>query len=179
MYRNVSAGSSMILILSRPDDPHVPYVTRLLKARGADTFLWDPASFPATTELEFGCGSGGLTRRHLRLGDRVVDLDRVSSVWVRRPGKPAAGKEVRDPEHRRWVAEESERALAGLWDTLECRWVPGRPRAHDAARSTPHQLLLAARLARWRAPSGVPALPVTRRPGGTICRPTRRNAAFG
>jgi glutathione synthase/RimK-type ligase-like ATP-grasp enzyme len=72
-------------------------------------------------------------------------LDEIASVWYRRPAEPEPPEEVEDPDDRRFVAEESEEALFGLWRVLDCTWV-SHPDALNAASYKPAQLLMASRL---------------------------------
>jgi glutathione synthase/RimK-type ligase-like ATP-grasp enzyme len=136
----------MILILSWPDDQHVPYVTRHLEARGAPYVWLHPSAFPAAVAARASFGRGGLARRVIRQRELEVDLDQVTAVWLRRPGRPSVAAAVTDECQREWAADTSRHCLAGLWDTLGCLWVPGPPRVNRAGHSKARQLALAARL---------------------------------
>ncbi len=56
-----------------------------------------------------------------------------------------------DPEHRAWLERESDRVLLGLWDTLECRWIPAPPSVMREADEITRQLEWAQRVG-WRTP---------------------------
>ena len=136
----------MLLILSNPDDAHVPMVTPKLEARGIDYLCFDPARYPGDAGVSLGFDSSGTTRCLLEVDGRVHDLSGVTAVWNRRPGKPKAGTAVTDPTHRAFVELVGERCMTGLWEILDCRWLPARPAQDVRARNKLLQLALAARL---------------------------------
>ena len=136
----------MILILSRTDDPHVGLVTPHLETLNAEYLWFDPADFPARAQILVAYEHLGLRRRVLRWGGRDIDLDTVTSVWNRRPGDPTPASEVREQRHRRWVREESQEFLTGLWETLDCLWIPAKPAVSHAGYNKTSHLALAASL---------------------------------
>src|SRR5437588_3259860 len=136
----------MILVLSCARDCHLSLVTARLKELGADYFVFNPADFPTNASLTVEFGSRGLCRRVLRTTDRVVNLDRVTAGWVRRPGKPEAPPQVTDEDHRRWVVRESQDFLDGVWQTMDCLWLPARPRDSHFGYNKTYHLGLAASL---------------------------------
>src|SRR5437762_1973136 len=117
----------MILILSRHNDAHVPYVTSRLKALGAEYFHFDAADFPAASELSVGFEPTGLVSRTLRYKGQEIDLGRVTAVWNRARTTPSPAAEV-PPENHWWVSEVSTWWLAEVWESLDCLWIPDRPR---------------------------------------------------
>jgi len=134
----------MILIISAEDDDHVPYVTRKLEVLGADYLWFDPAHFPAESEIRIAYGQSGLARQVLRYRGREVDLTAATAVWNRRPGIPVAAPAVRQEDQRKWVSEESGSCLAGVWENLDCLWIPGKPRDISAGQNKVKLLALAA-----------------------------------
>jgi len=136
----------MILIISEACDNHVPYVTRRLDSLGAAYHWFDPARFPAESEVRIIYDRFGLTHKLLRDRGREIDLSAVTAVWHRRPGLPGAAAEVRGEAQRQWVSDESGHCLAGLWETMDCRWIPGKPRDIAAGQDKVKQLVLAAEL---------------------------------
>lgn len=135
----------MILILSKEDDAHVTPVVDRLKVRDVGWWCFNPAHFPANAEIRIEYEAGeGLSRRLLRYQDRTVDLATVTAVWYRRPCPPSAPAHIRDEGIRDWIATESRHLLTGLWETLDCLWIPGKPSDLAAAENKIHQLALAA-----------------------------------
>ncbi len=136
----------MILILSREDDGHVPLVVEQLAERGAEYLWFDPGTFPRDAEISLRYDARGLSSSRLRAGDRWIDLGRVEAVWYRRPGRPEATPEVQGAPEREWVARECIEFLEGLWETMDCLWIPGRPLAVEGGYNKVSQLALAGRL---------------------------------
>ena len=135
----------MILILSKEEDAHVSPVVDRLKGREIDCWCFDPAHFPAEAEIRIEyTAAGGVPRRLLQYQETTVDLATVTAVWYRRPRPPSAPAQVRDEGIRDWIVNESRRFLAGLWETLDCLWIPGKPNDLAAAENKIHQLALAA-----------------------------------
>ena len=146
----------MILILSEPDDPHVKVVTRRLEDRD-EAYLWfDPAQFPkeVTATLQFGP-----ERREVELHEDRLDLDRIRSVWYRRPGFPQADAKIVDKAQREWVQGEAFHFLMGLWQTMDCLWIPAKPLSSIVSENKLVQLQNAARLG-----FSVPRTKVTNQP---------------
>jgi glutathione synthase/RimK-type ligase-like ATP-grasp enzyme len=135
----------MILILSTQEDEHIAYVTRKLGALGAKYLWFDPADFPSEVEVLVSYERTGLVRNVLRHSSWELDLSTVTAVWDRRPRLPEAAPEVND-EHRKWVSDNNAYFIAGLWDLLDCLWVPGKRRAWQGAIEKTFPLALAAQL---------------------------------
>lgn len=137
----------MVLILSKEDDDHASYVIPRLQVRKADYVWFNPARFPAGSEITVDYDPiKGTWRRILRHDGREIDFATVTAVWYRRPEYPSAAEVVQDPGIREWISYESRHLLAGLWETLDCTWIPGKPRDVAAARSKVYQLAVASRL---------------------------------
>lgn len=136
----------MILIISVEDDRHVPSVTGKLEALGAEYLWFDPAHFPVESEIRVAYDRSGLTRRVLCHRGRAADLSAVTAVWNRRPGIPTAAANVREEGQRKWISEESGSCLAGIWESMDCLWVPGKPRDISAGQNKVKLLAFAAGL---------------------------------
>lgn len=140
----------MILILSEEMDPHATRVLEALRQRGAagpqSVVRFNPGRFPSTTELSFSCTASGHVRRYLRVDGAMVDLDRVTAVWYRRPGRPEPHAEITDERMRKCIADECQSILNDVWHTLDCRWVPARPSVIRRAELKAAQLMLAGAL---------------------------------
>jgi len=136
----------MILIISAEDDNHVPSVTRMLEALGAEYVWFDPAHFPTQSEVCIAYDRYGLSRQLLRFRDRDLDLAAVTAVWNRRPGLPTAAARIRGTACRKWMSRESGHCLAGIWENMDCLWIPGKPRDVRDGQNKVRLLALAATL---------------------------------
>jgi len=134
----------MILILSRENDEHAAHIVRRLKGRRARLLWLDPALFPVEMGIRIRCDRQGRQSRTLHLRRRTLDLDEVTAVWMRRPGNPRPDEEITDPESRTWTQEECKNLLTGLWESLDCLWVPGKPLAYTLGYNKAYHIGLAA-----------------------------------
>ncbi|MDQ3698553.1 MAG: ATP-dependent carboxylate-amine ligase [Gemmatimonadota bacterium] len=144
--RPTSAHGAAVLILSGADDAHVPYVAAKLEARGVEYLWFDTARFPAQAHMRIGLDQRGVTCRSLRCDGREFDLASVTAVWYRRPGKPEPPAELRDETQRNYSEWTSTHFLEGVWETLDCQWLPAKPAASRFAHNKVVQLALASRL---------------------------------
>jgi glutathione synthase/RimK-type ligase-like ATP-grasp enzyme len=135
-----------VLILSAPDDEHVPFLFPPLEQLGADYLWFDPARYPSEATVSARLTSAGVASKRLRTDDAEFDLAEFTGVWYRRPGEPVAGPEVAAESHRRFVELTSARFLEGLWELMECPWLPATPSVEKAADNKLVQLSLAAQL---------------------------------
>jgi hypothetical protein len=136
----------MILILSYPRDSHVPFIVRKLDRLRAPYLWFDPANFPADAEMRIEYERDGLRRRLLVHQGQQIELDTVKSVWYRRPGRSRVGAQFADAKYHDGLVEHCDVFCAGLWQSLDCLWLPGKPEADRAAENKIVQLQLAARL---------------------------------
>lgn len=133
----------MIIILTQANDPHADRVEELLGQRGADFARFNPALFPTQAGISLSGSTAENLRAELQWDGRTIDLEAVEAVWYRRPEFPAADPRITDPRTRALVEGECYAVLSDLWQTLEARWLPGRPEAVQQAQNHAPQLKLA------------------------------------
>ncbi|MFH8798405.1 ATP-grasp ribosomal peptide maturase [Streptomyces sp. NPDC017936] len=126
-----------VLILTCEEDVTADMVVVHLNAEGVPVVRLDPADLTHTVALSAEYVHGAF-RGHLSSAGRLVSLDSLRSVWVRRPGAPAA----RAPEPSAWLTEEASQALYGMLRGSGARWM-NQPDAARRARYKPWQLRLA------------------------------------
>ncbi|MFI5310551.1 MAG: MvdC/MvdD family ATP grasp protein [Gemmatimonadales bacterium] len=136
----------MILILSHIKDGHVLLMLPALEAAGASVFWFRTNEFPTLASLSLAFDEAGHQRRTLQTRDGMLDLDRVTAVWYRRPRTPDVDDAIEDRGLRRYVADESWRVISGLFETLDCRWVPGKPSRENPASNKVNEMARAAAL---------------------------------
>ncbi|MET9444565.1 ATP-grasp ribosomal peptide maturase [Streptomyces sp. NPDC006610] len=129
-----------VLILTSEQDVTADMVVVHLNAAGVPVVRLDPADLTGRVALSGEYAHGGF-RGHLSSAGRLVSLDALRSVWVRRPGTPAA--RVAQPSE--WLTEESGQALYGMLRGSGTRWM-NHPDAARRARYKPWQLRLAQRV---------------------------------
>lgn len=128
-----------VLILTCEEDVTADMVVVHLDALGVPVVRLDPADLTGGAALS-GEYVHGSFRGHLSAGGRLVSLSGLRSVWVRRPGTPAA----RAAEPSAWLTEESAQALYGMLRGCDAHWM-NHPDAARRARHKPWQLRLAQR----------------------------------
>ncbi|MFE2042369.1 ATP-grasp ribosomal peptide maturase [Streptomyces sp. NPDC059477] len=128
-----------VLILTSEQDVTADMVVVHLNASGVPVVRIDPADLTGGVALS-GEYVHGAFRGHLWSAGRLVSMDGLRSIWVRRPGTPA----TRVPEPSEWLTEESAQALYGMLRSLDARWM-NDPDAACRARHKPWQLRLAQR----------------------------------
>jgi hypothetical protein len=136
----------VILILTQPFDPHADHVAKMLTERGAQFIRFDPADFPMKASLSLGYTASGQIRSFLRLGETVVDLAQLQSVWSRRPRPAVPHEHIQDAKLREFLTEECQTFVQDLWNALPCPWLPGHPAAIRRAQLKASQLRVAAEL---------------------------------
>ncbi|MFI0168261.1 ATP-grasp ribosomal peptide maturase [Streptomyces sp. NPDC017095] len=128
-----------VLILTSEEDVTADMVVLRLGEAGVPVVRLDPADLTHGVALS-GEYVRGVRRGQLSVGGRLVSMDGLRSVWVRRPGVPAA----RAVQPSAWLTEESAQALYGMLRCTDARWM-NHPDAARRARHKPWQLGLAQR----------------------------------
>ena len=86
----------MILILTNADDGHADYVSARRCERGAAFVRFNPANFPTRASLSLRYAAWGETCYTLHTEDGPMELDDLTSVWLRRPDRPVAHDVITD-----------------------------------------------------------------------------------
>lgn len=128
-----------VLILTSEEDVTADMVVVHLNASGVPVVRLDPADLTGGVALS-GEYVHGAFRGHLSAAGRLVSIGGLRSVWMRRPGTPAARAAAPSP----WLAEEAGQALYGMLRGCDARWM-NHPDAAGRARYKPWQLRLAQR----------------------------------
>jgi glutathione synthase/RimK-type ligase-like ATP-grasp enzyme len=85
--------------------------------------------------MRFDC-CGSCSRFDLELDRSTLELERVRSVWWRRPHPPRVSDDIGVPSHRQFAANEAEHALGGLWQCLDAEWINDPLRDQAASRKS-------------------------------------------
>ncbi|MGW3150399.1 ATP-grasp ribosomal peptide maturase [Streptomyces sp. NPDC001177] len=128
-----------VLILTSDEDVTADMVVLRLNEAGVPVVRFDPADLTSRVALS-GEYVQGVSRGHLSIAGRLVSMNGLRSIWVRRPGVAAA----RAAHPTAWLTEESSQALYGMLRCTDARWM-NHPDAARRARHKPWQLKLAQR----------------------------------
>lgn len=126
-----------VLILTNEQDVTADLAVVELNSAGIPVLRLDPAELPGGVDVS-GEFTHGTFHGHLSVGGRVVSMAGLRSIWVRRPGTPAARAGAASP----WLTEESAQSLYGMLRCTDARWM-NHPDAARQARHKPWQLWLA------------------------------------
>jgi glutathione synthase/RimK-type ligase-like ATP-grasp enzyme len=136
----------MLLILTEPGDTHADAACRILDSRNCPYIRLDPAQFPVSLRV-----SAYISQSRERVAIREIssghniDLRSIAAVWYRRPGQSVSDPVLREQRYRAGIDEENHNFLQDLWQSTNCRWVPGTPSALRDAEKL-YQLTLASQL---------------------------------
>jgi ATP-grasp ribosomal peptide maturase len=126
-----------VLVLTCEADVTADMVVAELHEQGVPLVRFDPADLPGTGALSAEYVRGEF-RGYLSIGGRVASMQGLRSVWIRRPGEPAAHA----VEPSEWLSVETAHALYGMLDCTGARWM-NHPSAAAKARRKPWQLRVA------------------------------------
>ncbi len=135
----------MILVVSHRADEHARAVLATLRRQGAPARLLDVSRFPTELSVTIGAGGEGDGPILAPRRGRPLRLDQVRAVWWRRPQPFVLHDELRGGKRRIFAWREAREAFAGMWQSLDVRWV-NHPVRDEAAAHKPWQLALAGRL---------------------------------
>lgn len=143
-------GTKTVLLLSQPEDAHIPPVQKELCQMGVHVAFCDLADFPERIEMAARISSGEAWTGRLLASDGRMDFDveDITSVYWRRPQPYHAPEGYASPV-RDLLDQESYRGFLGLLlgapRSHQPFWV-SEPQAIRAAEFKPAQLATAARL---------------------------------
>ncbi|MEU6322060.1 ATP-grasp ribosomal peptide maturase [Streptomyces sp. NPDC047009] len=126
-----------VLILTSEEDVTADMVVAVLHERGVPVVRLDPADVPGKVVLSAAYAHGDFDG-HLSVNGHVLSMAGLRSVWVRRPGEPAAHAARSSP----WLTAETRQALYGMLYSASTRWM-NHPRNAEQARHKPWQLRIA------------------------------------
>ncbi|WP_217206878.1 ATP-grasp ribosomal peptide maturase [Streptomyces sp. AC550_RSS872] len=128
-----------VLIVTNEEDVTADMAVVHLNASGVPVVRLDPADLTGGVALS-GEFVHGAFRGHLSSGGRLVSINGLRSIWMRRPGTAAAHAAAPSA----WLTEEAGQALYGMLRGCDVRWM-NHPDAARRARYKPWQLRLAQR----------------------------------
>ncbi|MCX4858568.1 ATP-grasp ribosomal peptide maturase [Streptomyces canus] len=123
-----------VLILTSEEDVTADMVVAKLHETGVPVMRLDPADLPGKAVVSADYAHGDF-EGHLSVNGHVLSMGGLRSVWVRRPGEPAAHA----PHPSAWLTAETRQALFGMLYSAAARWM-NHPLNADRARLKPWQL---------------------------------------
>jgi ATP-grasp ribosomal peptide maturase len=126
-----------VLILTSEEDVTADMVVARLHEAGTPVMRLNPADLPGKAVLSAEYAHGDFAG-HLSVNGHVLSMGGLRSIWMRRPGEPAAHAAHPSP----WLTAETRQALMGMLYSAPARWM-NHPRNADQARLKPWQLRVA------------------------------------
>lgn len=142
---------STVLVLAQAGDSTADDVCLALDERGADIVRFDTADFPQSVTL-FATPDLLDSPGVLHVGERVLDLDSVASVYRRHPAAFTLPGGLSEAE-RRFAMQETVAGLSGTLVAQSWRWIDAPGAVADASYK-PRQLRVAT-LVGFRVPRTV------------------------
>jgi ATP-grasp ribosomal peptide maturase len=133
----------LVLVVTQLDDATADAVTEELNRRRVPVARLDPGDFPADVRVAARLDNDGL-RGSTRTWTRVVELERVRSVYWRRP-RPYAARAGLGAREAHWCREEARYGLGGILASLPGAHYVNHPWRNRNAEYKPAQLATAAR----------------------------------
>lgn len=128
----------MILIITNRQDQTADFLILELQRLHADFVRFNTEDFPNKVNMSWSLSNGKLDGT-IKFQSRQISFDHIKSAWYRRPTAPDLLTKVLDQETARFILEESQTALDGVWKTLDCFWV-SKPDKIRAAENKMFQL---------------------------------------
>src|ERR1700704_4767283 len=102
-----------VLVVAPADDIHAISLAAVLERDfGMSAVIWDRATLPAETKMDFRIDSHGDDLR-LNTATGSHAMEDFHSVWWRRPSPPRIDNSVTDAQVRRYCEAESDAFLKG------------------------------------------------------------------
>jgi glutathione synthase/RimK-type ligase-like ATP-grasp enzyme len=137
----MSDTSPEVLVITQRFDAHVDYLAEKFQKRGVSWIRFEMADFPLRISFSIKLDKGSRSVI-MRLGDEVLDLTSIRSVWYRRTEKFDLPTEM-DPKQRKLARSECRRLLGNVWNVLQdCLWV-SKPSSIRNASHKAEQLMRA------------------------------------
>jgi len=133
-----------VLVLTHPRDGHSDLVIAELARRGVPLIRFNTEDYPQRATIACSLGNHG-ARQLLTFDGREYDLDRVKSVWNRRPRAPQVSEDLTETD-RAFASQECTHLLRGLWALLGDRFWVNAPEASRRGSLKPAQLAVAREL---------------------------------
>jgi hypothetical protein len=134
----------MILVLSSHSDIHANRVEAALRARGVSFVRFDRAEYPS--EAAISTRIDGTRARRIRRARGDIDLDRISTIWHRRPGWPTPFQGLAQDWMTACIQEDAAPLFSDLWDSFDCPQVPASRPVYKRAEGKLTNLTLAREL---------------------------------
>ena len=134
-------AKDIVVIISRPIDPHADVMVECLERRNVRLERLHPGELPALAKLSVEYGNGVATRSSFTGQGVDVAFEEIKSVWLRRIDPPTLPEGLSEKE-REFAAAETSELLYGLYRISDAFWV-NPPDKSRIGSCKPYQLEVA------------------------------------
>lgn len=152
----------MILIITNRQDYTADFLIIELRKRGTDYIRLNTEEFPQRAKVIWYMPENGGIEGYFVLAGKHIPFESIHSVWYRRPVSPAPSAEMTDPDDYEFARVESQAALDGVLNCLDCFWM-SRPEQLRRAEFKLYQLSVASKIGFLLSPTLVTNIPESAR----------------
>ena len=134
-------SSKQVLILGSAADPHVEAVNSQLIDHGGHPHIFSYREMLQGDNALSAHYQNGKFQAGLSINGKTIELYELDSVWLRRPGHPVAAR-LAETWLEWFSSYETKRALDGLFNGLNCKFVNSLARQEECLHKT-YQLRMA------------------------------------
>jgi glutathione synthase/RimK-type ligase-like ATP-grasp enzyme len=120
-----------VLLLTNRRDFTADFVVIELQKRDVDYIRLNTEDIPTKVDILWTLEKGFLVTEN-----SSCDLDKITSIWYRRPVPPLPSDQISDPLSREFVIKEAYAAFYGILRSLNCFWVSHPDSLHAASFKT-------------------------------------------
>jgi len=131
----------VILVVTNRRDLTADFLILELQRRGEDFVRFNTEDYPQDVQVTWRIEDHRVAGS-FRFGEQEVGLDKIRSIWYRRPVPPVPEVDICNPVDREFAIAESQAALDGVWRAMDCFWVSD-PDNLRRAENKPLQLKVA------------------------------------
>lgn len=132
------------LIVTNKLDPHADIIIRSLRQKGLAFVRFNTEDFPLKSKMTLSLENSDIETTLKFPNCAEVRKDDICAVWYRRPA-PFEFPEEFDEDDRYIAERETNAAIRGLWQLLDCTWI-NHPELNRIAEIKLHQLKKAMQL---------------------------------
>lgn len=114
-------SKNVVLIITNSDDPHADHLLPLIQGKGAEVIRFNTELFPVSVDssIDFEDEIKG----SLMVSGETLELNRIKSVWYRRPIDAVPDEAIGDAAVRDFIVRESREYTESLWFQIDALWV--------------------------------------------------------
>jgi len=114
----------MILIVTNQLDPTADLVIAEFHRRNISFLRFNIEEFPAKVKCSISIDECESLDAHFDFGlGRKIFVSEIKSVYYRRPKAPLIDPKITSGEAKKFVLQETQAAMNGLWMAMDCLWV--------------------------------------------------------